>query len=299
MRPVRAEAALVAVAMGALGCNSLAGIGEPTRMDSGGEASDAFDAPIEASSPHDAAVETRDVSVDAPEAIPSEAAPPDAPQVDAMGDAAQVDVAPADASSIGIRFRSATFGEAMMAASIAVKTPPFTAEHDLLLLTLYTDLRSTRVTAPAGWMPNGDRENAVTDFHSWWFYKFAAANEPSEATFVLNQPTLIFAGTVAYSGVDLNSPFTTGAVDDTHGTPCVAPSVHAAESGWLIVAAFSHDTARKWARVSPIDQRIAYQGLFVGDFPQLVAGETPTKSIDCTPTGDGSVTVFGLRPARP
>jgi hypothetical protein len=171
-------------------------------------------------------------------------------------------------------------------------------EGDFLWMALYTDFRLTDVTPAPGWTLRTERPNVSNDFHSWWFYKIATANEPAEHPFSFSQKALTAAAVVAYSGVDTTAPFDRGAAFDTHLSPCVAPAISATEpSGLLFVAAIVHDTAFQWNALDAMNVRVSYEGVFVADYPQIDGGSVD-KHIGCTPAGEGAVMVIGLRPRR-
>jgi len=58
-----------------------------------------------------------------------------------------------------------------------------------------------------------------------------------------------------------------------------------------------HDTAKQWNALDPLTMRVAQEGLYIGEFAQVTAGDTPTRSVDCTPAGSGASAVFGIVPA--
>jgi hypothetical protein len=174
-------------------------------------------------------------------------------------------------------------------------------ENDFLWVALYTDLRISDVTPPAGWKLSTDRPNVSMDFHCWWFYKIATASEPAVHLFNMPEksPAIAMAA-VAYSGVDTAAPFDRATAFDTHGTPCLAPAIQATmPSGLLFVASFLSDTAFQWMPMDPMAERAKYEGVYVADYPQTAAGGSVEKRVGCTPSGDGAVMVMGLRPARP
>jgi hypothetical protein len=288
------------------GCNTLVGIGEPSDR-SGDAAEEQPSVLVDGARMHDA------LDDGSPDASSADAVTPD----DASGawdaldgaavrdareaspgerDAEPLDAATADARATSVRFRSSWVGGSTTDIA-TVRMPPFMAEHDLLWLTLYTDHASTTVTAPREWTLKSDRPNVVNDFHAWWYYRFADATEPTVRYFGLNQATTSYAAVVAYSGVDLANPFDTGTVVDTRGATCSVPSIRPTRStGLLFLAAFIGDEAHQWSPLTPFDVRATFEGIFVADFPQVGPGDTPVKSVGCTPAGDGAAMVLGLVP---
>ncbi|HEX9294674.1 MAG TPA: hypothetical protein VF881_02535 [Polyangiaceae bacterium] len=286
MRLFSRDRLIFVAALLGLGCNGLAGIVAPSEL------------------PADANALPPDDGADAAGGSPIDAdAAESEPVLDR--DAASADTTrsdgPYDAGSTTIRFRDSSKGNST-SSTLEVSRPAFVFPGDLLLLTLYTDHLATVVTPPDGWKWY-ERGNIVNDFHSWWFYRFADGYEPPKESFGLNQETPSWFVYVAYSGVDPDHPFDNGTVVDTRGSPCVAPSIHPMRSsGLLFLTAFVNDEASVWGLINlsdPLTIRDSTRGVVVADFPQDFTGDTPPKSVSCTPAGDGAVLVMGLVPASP
>jgi hypothetical protein len=184
--------------------------------------------------------------------------------------------------------------------SVQIDAPASLASGDLLWLTLYTDLYTTQVMAPAGWILQIDRPNTTHNFRSWWFYRFAASDEPDHYVFSLNQATPSSAAIVAYSGVDPARPFDASLMVDADGSPFVVPSIATGQAGLLVVTSFTNDGALRmattWTPDSPLASRAALDTVFVADFMQSDAGETGLRSVTCTVDGAGAVNVVALVP---
>jgi hypothetical protein len=289
------------------GCNLLAGIGEP--QDPGGSGPDASHDDADASTADEPPSGDEIArAMDGP--VGSDAAPSEVggevelPSFDAKQDAvadSPVDrgiVPPTgDGGLSTIQFQGSWFTSDQNVDYVDVLIPPSVRENDLMWVSLFTDLRLTTVTTPPGWMLRIERQNSMSDFHSWWFYKIAGADEPMQRRFTFNQPTAMSVAIVVYSGVDTAAPFDRGSAFDTHGSPCVAPAIPvAASSGLLFVASFLHDTAHEWAPLDPMNERAKYDRVYVADYPQASDGGTGARSVACTPDGEGAVFVMGLRP---
>ncbi len=275
----------------AAGCNGLAGIHEP------------LEGPSDVETPPDA-FPPADVRDSSSQEQP-DLGPPLRP--DASGQEVSTDSAPRDAGPTTIRYRNMLYSTADRTKTIEVTIPKFVEPDDLLWLTIYTDLANTEVSAPTGW-EGSEIRNSTHDFHSWWFWRFAAVNDAGTEWFSLNYETKVYTAIVVYSGVDPRSPFDRGTFAPTTGSPCKAPSIHPeATSGLLFLAAFINDEAHSWkfpsaspdaSRNVAFTARVDNIGLFVGDFPQDFAGDTPEVWVDCSPPGDGAVAVVSLVPAR-
>ena len=314
----RPAGAVAMAAIASMGCNSLAGIDEPLDRTYGGDGS--ADAGADEGAPSadgggsatEGAVDgvaadahQDDDAIDAVDARVIDAV--DARVIDAV-DARAPDAAkdggvvppPLDAAPTSIQFLGSWVGSEKNVSQMSIHAPPSVHERDFLWLALYTDYRSTSVTPAPGWILQTERPNSAHDFHTWWFYKIATANEPAEYMFSFNQNSaMTTAAALAYSGVDTAAPFDRGAAFDTHLSPCVAPAIASTASGLLFVVSFLSDSAYQWAPLDPMNVRANYEGVFVADFPQLADGGTVDKAVGCTPAGDGAVMVMGLRPGRP
>jgi hypothetical protein len=287
---------LVAALVGA-GCNSLAGIAAPIELPT-----DANDGP-DSDSPGSASTASGSggsgMESDAAEPPVREASADDAVgSVDGTRNDASSD-AGFDAASTSIRFRNSSRGSSMTRI-LEVSRPPLVEPGDFLWLTIYTDHAATKVTPPPGW-EWFDSVNMMNDFRSWWFRRFADTYEPPRESFSLSQDTPSWYVYVVYSGVNPEKPLDNFLVVDTHGSPCVAPSIHPMRSsGLLFLTAFVNDEASIWGLTNPLDPlsvRDSTRAVLVADFPQAFVGDTPTKSVSCTPVGDGAVAVVGLIPA--
>jgi hypothetical protein len=288
------KGAVVVATAGSLGCNSIAGIDEPSDRVDAGIADGAMSNGDDGSTRTDAAGDLGESAVDPVV---------DAAQEPTSGSDASADRGPVPSLEGGtttIQFQGSWFGSERNISQMSIHTPPSVHEHDLLWVALYTDYRSTDVTPAPGWTLSTERPNAANDFHSWWFYKIATANEPAEHPFSFNQVTVVAtAAIVAYSGVDTGKPFDRSTAFDTHLSPCVAPAIQATEpSGLLFVASFVNDTASQWTAIDPINVRAKFEGVFVADYPQVGDAGAVDKAVGCTPAGEGAVMVMGLRPAR-
>ncbi len=283
---------LAGVLVAISGCNTLAGIGEPLDPVDGGLSDDSNDADAGNPIGEDAGNPVLDAGLDAMGEV----------VVDSVSDA-PVDrgiIPPSsDAGLSTIEFQGSWFNSDQHVDHVDVLVPSSVRENDFMWVALYTDLRATSVTAPLGWMLRMDRQNSMNDFHTWWFYKIAAAGEPVQPRFTFTETTAMSVAIVVYSGVDTSTPFDRGTAFDTSGSPCVAPAIPVATSSDLLfVASFLHDTATKWMPLDTMNERAKYDRVYIADYPQPADGATSAKSVACTPEGQGAVFVMGLRPSR-
>ncbi len=270
-------------ALTASACNAVAGIEQPSETLRIADAAPTVALP-DAVRYDSREFDVRDAATDQPTAVRR--------RCDEVGDP----LADADIPNLGVTFRSSAGAQSNLdSIDIAI---PFVCQGDLLFLTLYADRYDATLTAPPGWTRQANRANATANFHAWWLYRFAVANEPLHNVFAFSRGVNSYGAVVAYTGVDANGAFYPGALVDLDKNAFVAPSIITAGDGLLVITAFVNDG---WSGACspepPLIGRINYGALFVGDFNQASQGPTGTKSPGCSNAGPGAVEVIPLIPS--
>lgn len=169
--------------------------------------------------------------------------PPPLDGVRDLADDAGVDEA-ADAANAegGVSFVSAASDVTPAGTTITISLDAAPTENDFVWLVVYTDHVDTIVDAP-GWTLEQDRRSTASDFHSWWYWRWARSGAPRSYTVTASAPTLMAGAIAVYRGVDQAAPIDAYASADTSKSPYLSPPLSTKRARTRIVASFILDSA--------------------------------------------------------
>jgi hypothetical protein len=185
---------------------------------------------------------------------------------------------------------------------VTLASPGGLAAGDLMLACVFADVSAATVAPPTGWTQHASLDGGVAgSFHAAWFFKVAAASEPSSYVFsVGGNPGSVTAGLVVYRGVDTGNPFDAATNQSFAATDFTAPSITTTRPNAMLVAMFVNGTPGTLALQAPGGMSSAVDVDELGMFDQLQASAGPTGTRTATlglpVPGIGAVDFVALRP---
>ncbi len=245
-----------------------------------------------------------------PPADPANAPDPLSPRPPPPNDAGRVPeadaaIAPTDAATrdtgaaMAMAFVGVSSTPAAIVGVVDATLPAGSAGGDFVVAVLYTNVATTTVSAPSGWIALEDLPHTAQNFHGWWFQKTVAAAEAATQSFTLSASVLASMALIAYRGARAAQAIDASVYAVSNGNPFVAPSVSPTRPNTRLVTLFINDSGSgaSWTAPSGMTKH-ADTGL-VAIFDALVPapGVTGTRSATCTVPGGGVVATIAVAPA--
>lgn len=147
--------------------------------------------------------------------------------------------------SSSITFIASADAEHSGAASLAVNKPTGTAENDLMVTWIYSNLVSGSEgvlnSVPTGWTKILFKNGSSSVGAGWAYYKLAGSSEGSSYTWGFSTTLQLVIECATFRGINLESPIGNSDSDcGASGTDCTAPSITVQTSGNALIQVSGH-----------------------------------------------------------